>query len=192
MGRCCDFHGARNGVARHGDREHRSPRHRSRSSCRPGRRHLGGECLPDCHGRNAVAAGGTWRGRRSPPDLSWRPAAVHAGVAVLRMCLVVAQPADGAPAAGSRRRRHHEREYGAGSLRLSRPLAGPGFRKQRAGRRDRLHARPDDRVSHPRDWAVALAVCRQHSLRHCRDPGRPEDIAAHARERRMPSIFPAR
>ena len=41
-----------------------------------------------------------------------------------------------------------EREHGVGSLRLPRALAGPGFRTQRDGRRDRLHARPDDRLRH--------------------------------------------
>ena len=83
-------------------------------------------------------------------------------------CVVIAQPADGARAAGPRCRRHHEREYGAGSFRLSGALGKPRFRTQRAGRCDCLHARPDDRFKHPLDRVVELAVCRQHSLRRCR------------------------
>jgi len=66
-----------------------------------------------------------------------------------------------------------------GSLRLSRALAGTGFRTQRDGRRDRLHARSDDRLGHPRDWTLELAVCHQHPLRCCCDPDRFEDIAAY-------------
>src|SRR5882724_11629948 len=179
MGRRCHFHRACDGLARHGDREHRSSRNSSRSSCQPIRSHLGSECLPDCDGRNPFAARRAWRSRRSPPDLPRRPCAVHVGVAVLRVCVVVAQPADGARAAGPRRRWYYECEYGAGSLRLSRALAGSGFRTQRDGGRDRLHARPDDRFGHPRDWTVELAVRHQHPLRRRCDLDRFEDIAAH-------------
>src|SRR6478672_5049768 len=179
MGRRRHFHSPRDGLARYGDREHRSARNSSRSSCQPIRSHLGSECLPDCDGRNPFAARRAWRGRRSPPDLPRRPSAVHVGVAFLCIRMVVAQPVDGARAAGPRRRWHHEREYGLGSLRLSRALAGTGFRTQCDGRRDRLYPRPDDRLGHSRDWTVDLAVCHQHSLRHRCDLDRFEDIAAY-------------
>ena len=99
MGRRCNFHRPRDGLARHGDRKHRSPGNRCRSSRRPIRSHLGSECLPDCDGRNPFAAGSAWRGRRSPQDLPRRPCTVYGGIAFLRRRLVVAQPADSACAA---------------------------------------------------------------------------------------------
>jgi hypothetical protein len=55
VGRWCHFHRACDGLARYGNREHRSPRDSSRSSCQPIRGHLGSECLPDCDGRNPFA-----------------------------------------------------------------------------------------------------------------------------------------
>ena len=50
----------------------------------------------------------------------------------------------GAGAAGIGRQRHHERERGAGPLRLPDPYARPRLRPQRAGGRNGVHARPDD------------------------------------------------
>ena len=180
LGGGCDFHRAGDGLARYGDREHRASRRRGRPACRSGRRHLGGERLSDRAGGNVAAARGARRNRRSSPDLSRGASAVHAGLAGLRVRLVVAEPAGGARAAGPRRQRHHEREHGAGSLRLSRPPAGPRLRPQRHGGRDRLHARPHHCLRHPGAGAVALAVRRQHSLRPGCDGDRAEDLAAHS------------
>ena len=97
----------------------------------------------------------------------------------------------GTRAAGSRRQRYLECEYGTGSFRLSGAPGGPRFRVQCAGRCDRVHARPDGRLWHSRGRAVDLAVCDQYPLRRCCDFGRSEDIAAYP-QRRGPSIFPAR
>ena len=60
--------------------------------------------------------------------LSRRSAAVHIGVAGLRLRVVAGQPAGRAGAAGIGRQRHHEREHGAGPLRLSEPHARPRIR----------------------------------------------------------------
>ena len=58
--------------------------------------------------------------------------------------MVAAQPDGGAGAAGIGRQRHHERQRGAGPLRLPDPYAGPRLRPQRAGGRNGVHARADD------------------------------------------------
>ena len=180
LGGGCAFHRAGHGLARYRHRQHRPAGDISRSSCLTGRGGLGGQCLPDRAGRNAVAARRARRDRRSSTNLSRRAAAVHIGVAGLRPGVVAAEPAGGADAAGSRRQRHHEREYGAGAVCLSEPHAGPRIRPQRAGGRDRLYLGPHHRVRHPGGRALALAVRRQYSLRPRRHADRDEDLAVDA------------
>ena len=164
-----DLYRAGDGLAGYGDRQRRPARHRRRPPCQPGRRGLGGQHLSDRAGCDAAAARRARRNRRSSADLSRRPAAVHAGLARLRLRMVAAQPDGGSGAAGVGRQRHHERERGAGPLRLSDPYARPRLRPQRAGGRNGVHVWPDDCLRDPVDRNMAVAVRDQYSLRRDRD-----------------------
>ena len=80
-----------------------------------------------------------------------------------------AEPAGCPRAAGPRRQRHDEREYGAGALRLPRAACSAA-----ASDTTRWWSRPPSRSARRSRrafwrWAVALAVCDQHSVRPCRD-----------------------
>ena len=175
-----DLYRAGDGLAGYGDREHRAAGHRRRPPCQPGRGGLGRQCLPDRAGCDAAAARRARRNRRPSAGLSRRPAAVHAGLAWLRLRMVAAQPDGGAGAAGLGRQRHHERQRGAGPLRLPDAYAGPRLRPQRARGRNGVHARADDRLRHPFGRNMAVAVRDQYSLRRDRHLDRPEDPAANA------------
>src|SRR3954452_10336792 len=153
-----DLYGAGDGVAGYGDRQHRAARHCRRSPCQPGRRGLGGQHLSDRAGCDAAAARRARRNRRPSADLCRRPVAVHAGLARLRVRMVAAEPDGGTLAAGAGRQRHHERECGAGPLRLSDPYAGPRLWPQRAGCRNGVHVRADDCLRDPCDRNMAMAV----------------------------------
>ena len=158
-----DLYRAGAGLAGYGDRQHCAARHRRRPPCQPGRRGLGGQHLPDRAGCDAAAARRARRNRRPPADLSRRPAAVHAGLARLRLGVVAAEPDGGAGAAGIGCQRHHERQRGAGPLRLPDPYARPRLRPQRAGGRNGVHVRPDDCLRDPCDRNMAVAVRDQYS-----------------------------
>ena len=182
LGGSCNFRRAGDGFARYGDREHRASGHRGRSACRSGRRHLGGERLSDRPGGDAAAARGARRDRRSPPGLSRRASAFHAGLARLRAGAWSLPSLPGRTrAAGPRRQRHHEREYRAGPLRLSRAPC-----RAAVSATTRWWSRPPSRSAPPLPPAIlavgamALAVRRQHSLWPGCDGDRAENFAAHS------------
>ena len=113
--------------------------------------------------------------------------AVHPGLARLRAGVVAAEPAGGANAAGPRRQRHHEREHGAGPLRLSEPHASAA-----ASATTRWWSRPPSRWGRriasgilalgPWPWLFAINL----PVRPDRVPDRPEDPAVDAaREARV-------
>ena len=107
--------------------------------------------------------------------------------------LVAGQPAGRAHAAGPGRQRHHERQHGAGALRLS--AAGCSAAASATTRwwsATAFTVGPIDRLRHPRGRPVAVAVRRQHSVRPRRDRHR---LCRCCRRRRAPitaSIFSAR
>ncbi len=146
VGRRGDLYRARDGLARYRNRQHCPARHRRRSSRQPGGCGLGGQCLSDRPGCNAVAAGRARRNCRPSAHLSRRPAAVHPGVGRLCLRLVAAEPAGSPRATGFRGQRHHERQHGADPFHLSQPPAWPRIRPERAGGRHRFHAWTDHRL----------------------------------------------
>ena len=175
-----DLHHAGAGLAGHGDRQYRPPRHRGRPPCQRGRRGLGRQRLSNRIGRDPVAARRARRNRRPRAYLYRRRLAVYAGLARLRPGVVVAQPDRGAGAARARRKRHHERQRRAGAFCLSDTDDGPRLRPQCAGGRNRDDAGTDDRVRRPRGRKLAMAVRHQLAVRRDRCRDWPEDPAKDA------------
>ena len=95
--------------------------------------------------------------------------------------VVAAQPDGGAGTAGLGRQRHHERQRGAGPLRLPDAICcGRGFGHNALVVGTAFTFGPTIASGDPCDRNMAVAVCDQYSLRRDRNLDRPEDLAENA------------
>ena len=93
---------------------------------------------------------------------------VHAGLAGVRAVVVAAGADRRAAVPGPGRGDADGREHGAAARGVSGQAAGPRLRQQCAGGGDRLRARAEPGVDHPRGVVVGMAVRHQRAAGHRR------------------------